>query len=142
MGKQRSWWRTARFGAAAGAAAVAALWTGAVAFACTDVMGQLTLSPTQGPAGSTVMTSVVGLKVAPAKYAMHFTVSTSGSADCMSFSGVVTLKTIKTSRSGGWTNVPVTIPNNAALGTHGLCGMEVYPVKGQTGTTHGQFTVV
>ena len=131
----------ARLGAA-GAATVATLLTGAVAFACTDVMGQLTVTPTQGSAGSTVMTSAVGLKIAPAKYAMHFTVSTSSSANCMLFSGVVTLKTIKTSRSGSWANVPVTIPANASLGTHALCGMEVYPVRGQTGTTHGQFTVV
>lgn len=113
-----------------------------VAFACTDIMGPLTLTPTSGSAGTLVTTSATGLKGTPAKYELHFSTSAGSSYDCMSFTGVQVLKTIRTNRAGGWTNVRVNIPPNASLGTHNLCGMEIYPNKGGTGTTHQSFTVI
>lgn len=110
------------------------------AYACTMIMGSLSLSPTSGPAGTSVTTSAADLKPKPAKYALHFAISTSG--DCMSFGGVTVLKTIRTDTVGGWTNVRVTIPASATMGTHAFCGMEAYPVMGGSGTQHMSFTVV
>ena len=111
-----------------------------VAFACTDIMGSLSLTPTSGHAGTSVSTSAAGLKPKPAKYELHFANSTSG--DCMSFDGVDVLRTIRTDTAGGWSNVGVKIPTSASQGTHSFCGMEVYPVRGGSGTTHMSFTVV
>lgn len=111
-----------------------------VAFACTDIMGSLSLTPTSGHAGTSVSTSAAGLKPKPAKYELHFANSTSG--DCMSFSGVTVLKTIRTDSVGQWTNVRVMIPSVATLGTHSFCGMELYPRMGGSGTQHMSFTVV
>ena len=113
-----------------------------VAFACTDIMGPLTLTPTSGAAGTVVTTTANGLKGTPAKYELHFSTSAGSAYDCMSFTGVQVLKTIRTNRAGGWTNVRVTIPSTASLGTHNFCGMEIYPTHGGTGTTHESFTVI
>ena len=124
--------------AGAGAALAAAL-VSVPALACTAIMGALSITPTSGRAGTVITTSASGLKIGPAQYALHFTTT---STNCMDFTGVVTLKTITTSRQGTWSNVTATIPSTASQGTHGLCGMEVSPVKGQTGTTHDSFTVV
>ena len=131
--------KTAAAVVAAGAGGSALVVLATVAFACTEVMGPLTLTPTSGPGGTVVMTTASGLKVAPAQYALHL--AKTSSSDCMAFKGVTTLKTVSTDASGGWPNVPVTIPRSTSLGTHGLCGMEVYPIKGQTGTMHDTFTV-
>ena len=124
---------------AGGAGGTALVLLATVAFACTEVMGPLTLTPTSGPGGTVVTTSASGLKIGPAQYALHLAKTTSG--DCMAFKGVTTLATVTTDSGGGWSNVPVTIPRSTTLGTHLLCGMEVYPIKGQTGTTHDSFTV-
>ena len=124
---------------AGGAGGAALVLLATVALACTEVMGPLTLTPTSGSGGTVVTTTVLGLKVGPAQYALHIAKTTSG--DCMSFRGVTTLKTVTTDASGGWSNVSVTIPRSTTLGTHSFCGMEVYPIKGQTGTTHESFTV-
>ena len=133
-----------RFGAVtlgAGTFALASIaGVATVAFACTDIMGSLSLTPTSGPAGTSVSTSAAGLKPKPGKYELHFAIGTSG--DCMSFGGVTVLKTIRTDSVGGWTNVKVTIPSSATMGTHSFCGMEVYPVRGGSGTQHMSFTVV
>lgn len=110
-----------------------------VAFACTQVMGALTITPASGKAGTVITTSAAGLKVSPAQYAMHFTKAVGG--DCMSFAGVVTMTKITTNSQGGWSNVPMTIPSSAKQGIHGVCGMELYPIKGATATTHDTFTV-
>lgn len=110
-----------------------------VAFACTQVMGALTITPASGKAGTVITTSAAGLKVFPAQYAMHFTKGVGG--DCMSFAGVVTMTKITANSQGGWSNVPMTIPASAKQGVHGVCGMELYPIKGATATTHDTFTV-
>ena len=105
------------------------------AYACTMIMGPLTLNPPSGPAGTVVSTTASGLKPFPARYDMFF------GGTCMSFSGRL-LKTITTNSSGGWINVKVTIPKRAPLGQQALCGVEAYPNAGQTATTHNAFTVV
>ena len=112
--------------------------TTSVAFACTAIMGPLTMSPTSGPAGTTITTSATGLK-AKAKYALHYADTTSG--ECMSFTGVTTLKKISTDGSGNWSGVTATIPASTTMGTHAVCAMEISPVKGMTGTTHNVFTI-
>ena len=109
--------------------------TATVAFACTQIMGPLTLTPNSGPAGTVVSTTATGLKPFPARYDLFF------GGTCMKFSGKL-LKTITTNASGGWTNVTVTIPRRAALGQHSLCGVEAYPNAAQTATSHNDFTVV
>lgn len=135
-------YRSGAIGLAAGAALAAILVAATTVWACTITMGLLTLTPSSGAAGTVISTSATGMKPRPAKYAMHFTTGLiSAGADCMSYEGNIFLKTIPTTRQGGWTNVPVTVPANASLGTHGLCGLEAYPTKGQTGTTHETFTV-
>lgn len=98
-------------------------------------MGQLTLNPSSGHAGSAVLTTATGVKPYPAKYELFF------GGQCMTFTGKL-LKTITTTPSGGWTNVKVTIPKTTTLGSHSLCGVEAYPIAGQTATTHNSFTVV
>ena len=142
-------WAWARVSAmAAGVAALvgtALMVLAVVAFACTSIMGPLTITPTSGGFGvaTVVNTSVPsGMKPGPAVYAIHLTkgLSTAG-ADCMSFTGVVTLKKVTPNSSGGW-NVNVTIPATTTQGTHGICGMELSPAKGLTGTTHDTFTVM
>lgn len=127
---------------AAAFSAVALLSCASVVAACTATMGPITITPSSGAAGSAVKMSASGLKGLPAKYEIHFSVAAGGATDCMSFaSDVQVLKTnIATNRYGKF-NVPVTIPSNAAMGTHTVCGMEVYPMKASTGTTHVTFTV-
>ena len=120
------------------AAATAALAGAATVFACTNVMGSLSISPTSGPAGTVVSTSASGLK-ANATYALHFAKATNG--NCMSFSGVITVARPTANSSGAWSNVMATIPKKATMGVHGFCGMELSPIKGNTGTTHDTFTV-
>ena len=120
------------------AAAIAALAGAVTVLACTNVMGPLSISPLSGPSGSTITTSASGLK-AHAMYQLHFAKGTNG--NCMSFRGVLTLATIATDGSGGWSNVAATIPTGATMGVHSTCGMESKPVKGGTGTTHETFTV-
>lgn len=134
-----------RIGWSRGGLAAAASLLGVVllstvpAFACTQVMGSLTITPAYGHAGSTVTTSAKGLKPYPAKYAIHF--GNTSSDSCMSSTGVTILKTIATNRTGQWTNVPVVIPPASQLGTHEMCGLEKSPQPGGTGTTHDTFTV-
>ena len=73
-----------RFGAltvGAGAFVLASLaGVATVAFACTDIMGSLSLTPTSGHAGTSVSTTASALKPKPAKYEVHFAI---GSGDCM-----------------------------------------------------------
>lgn len=130
----------ARLWSVGGIGAVLALISVVPVFACTAIMGLFTITPATGAAGTVISTSAQGL-IGRATYALHLTTATGSSTDCMSFTGVVTIKTIAANRKGSWSNVPATIPSSAALGTHGLCGMEMTPVKGQTGTTHDTFTV-
>lgn len=131
--------RTAGAGMAAGGLASGLLvWAAIAVAACTNIMGSLGITPTSGPGGTTVITGANGL-VPKATYALHFG-KTSGTS-CMSFSGVINLQTITADASGGWTNVSVTIPRTASMGVHSLCGMELKPVKGGSGTTHDTFTV-
>lgn len=126
----------------AAVAATAIVAVASTVWACTITMGALTISPTQGAAGTVVTTSATGLKMNPAKYVLHFTVGlTTAGANCMNWSGEFKLKTVATNSSGSWSNVKVTIPATATRGTHGMCGIETYPTKGQTGTTHDTFTV-
>ena len=116
-------------------AAFATFMAGTVVFACTMIMGPLTLTPGSGPAGTVVSTTASGLKPFPARYELFF------NGECMTFSGKW-LKTITTNSQGGWTNVKVTIPKHATPGQHSLCGVESYPQAGSTATTHDSFTVV
>lgn len=140
-GARRASGRAARRGVLVGLGVLAAMLAAAsLAFACTAIMGPLTLNPTSGKAGSAVSSSASGLKVYPAKYEIHFTPASW--ANCMSFTAVTVLKTIATNSRGEWTNVPVTIPASAARGNYEICGMESYPVKGGTGTSHQIFTVL
>lgn len=123
-------------------AATALVAAASTVWACTITMGPLTLTPTQGAGGTVVTTSASNLKIKPAKYVLHFTVGlTTAGANCMNWSGEVNLKTIATNSSGGWSNVQVTIPRTASRGAHGVCGIETYPTRGQTGTSHDTFTV-
>ena len=128
-----------RYGVPAGLATGAVALVSTVAFACTAVMGPLTITPNSGHAGTTIVTSAQGLKPG-ATYGLHFTTSING--DCMSFKAVTTLGKIKTNGSGAWSSVSSVIPASASMGAHGLCGMELNPVKGQTGTAHETFTVI
>ena len=105
------------------------------AYACTMIMGPLTITPSSAPAGTVVATTVTGLKPYPAQYDLFF------GGECMTFTGKL-LKTITTNTSGGWTDVHVRIPYKAKPGTYSLCGIEAYPVAGQTATSHNTFTVV
>ena len=121
--------------AAGGAGAAAALGVLATeAFACSAVMGPLTFNPPSGKAGTVVLTTATGLKAFPAKYDLFW------DGECMQFSGKL-LKTITTNSKGGWTNVKVTIPKNATLGSHSLCGVEAWPSAGSTATSHSAWTV-
>ena len=130
-------WRVATTKAAVLSILVAAalVATASLAFACTQIMGPLTITPSSGRAGTVVSTSATGLKPFPARYAMFF------GGTCMSFTGKL-LKTITANSSGGWSNVKVTIPKKAPLGQQSLCGVEAYPNAGQTATSHNDFTVV
>lgn len=128
-----------RYGVPVGLATGAVALVSTVAFACTAVMGPLTITPSSGHAGTTIVTSAQGLKPG-ATYALHVTNSVNG--DCMNFQGVTTIGKIKTNGSGAWSNVSSVIPSKASMGTHGVCGMELTPVKGQTGTAHETFTVM
>ena len=105
------------------------------AYACTMIMGPLTLNPPSGHAGTVVSTTATGLKPFPAMYDLFF------GGTCMTFSGKL-LKTIPTNGQGGWTNVKVTIPKTAKPGSYALCGVEVHPNPGATATTHSSWTVV
>ena len=116
------------------ASALAAVMTGSIAFACSNVMGPVSFSPASGPPGTVVLSTATGLKPYPAKYDVFF------DGSCMSFTGKL-LKTITTNSHGGWTNVKLVIPKNASLGAHDLCGIEAYPDAGATDTTHGGWTV-
>ena len=120
------------------AAAIAALAGAATVFACTNVMGALTITPTSGPAGTTISTTASGLK-ANATYQLHFAKTTS--SNCMSFKGVLTLATITANSMGAWNGVTAVIPRTATMGVHSTCGMEIKPIKGNTGTQHDTFTV-
>lgn len=132
--------------AAVGIVGTALIVLAAVALACTSIMAAMTISPTGGTFGkSTVVKSSVtgGMKPGPAKYALHITkglTTSSGGADCMSFTGVITLKTITPNSSGGW-SVNVTIPGTLKRGAHGICAIETSPTKGFTGTQHDTFTI-
>ena len=117
----------------AGAAAVLGVLA-TEAFACSAVMGPLTFTPVSGPSGTVVSTSATGLKAYPARYELFF------GGECMTFTGTL-LKTITTNRMGAWTNVKVTVPVSSAPGTYALCGVEAYPMKGMTSTTHDTWTV-
>lgn len=144
-------WRLRSRVVATGAVAFGMTCTGlivsaAVVFACTSIMAPLTINPTGGAYGgatvvNTQITAAPGVKAGPAKYALHITkgLSTAG-ADCMTFKGVLTLATITPDANGDW-NVNVTVPGTLKRGVHGICGIEVSPVKAQTGTTHDTFTV-
>lgn len=127
---------------AAGVAVFAAVAVAGTAFACTIIMGQLTLAPTSGPIGSTVTTSASGLKVAPATYRLLFNSATrmSKNQNCMTSTKVLA-SSVATDGSGGWSNVTVTIPPKSPRGVSEICGMENTPVKNQTGTMHEVFTV-
>ena len=113
----------------------ALLLTASLAFACTQIMGPLTLNPGSGPPGTVVSTSATGLKPFPARYDLFY------GGTCMTFTGKL-LKTITTNPSGGWINVKVTIPKRTARGQHSLCGVEAYPNAAQSATSHDDFTVV
>lgn len=119
-------------------ACLLAIATTSVAYACTTIMGQLTLTPSSGHAGMTISTTANGLK-ANAMYALHFAKAVG--ANCMSFTGVITLGKVTTDSTGAWNNLIATIPSNASMGMHSTCGMELRPVKGSTGTQHDIFTV-
>ena len=109
--------------------------TATLAFACTQIMGPLTLNPPSGPAGTVVSTTATGLKPFPAMYDLFF------GGTCMTFTGKL-LKTIPTNGQGGWTNVKVTIPKKTKPGSYSLCGVELHPSPGGTATDHDSFTVV
>lgn len=126
-----------RYCLSAGVAPSGVALVSTVAFACTAVMGPLSITPTSGPAGTTITTSARGLKP-NATYGLHFS---TGAADCMSFQGVTTIGKIKTDATGAWSNLSSVIPSKASMGTHGMCGMELNPIKGQTGTSHDTFTI-
>lgn len=136
---QPGWRRTATGWVAAGGLASAALIWGAIAvFACTNIMGTLSINPGSGPAGTKVTTSASGL-VPNASYQIHFGKTPSDS--CMSFKNVVTLATVTADASGAWNNVTAKIPSTASMGVHSTCGMETKPVKGGSGTVHDSFAV-
>jgi hypothetical protein len=114
------------------------------AWACTAVMGKLELNPTSGRAGSTVKASATGLKVSPAKYRLVFINSQKlkNGVYCHSATGPVVIKRdIATNRSGAF-SVYAQIPSTAPRGTSQICGLETYPVRNQTATTHQTFTVL
>lgn len=113
------------------------MWVAVAAYACTNIMGSLGITPSSGPAGTTVTTSASGL-VAKATYQIHFGKTTSDS--CMSFKGVLNLATVTADTNGAWSNMSANIPRTS-MGVHSLCGMELRPVKGGSGTTHDTFTV-
>ena len=119
---------------AGAASALAVVMTGSVAFACSNVMGPVSFSPPSGPPGSVIYSTATGLKPYPARYDMFF------DGACMTFSGKL-LKVITTNSHGGWTNVKLTIPKNAPMGQHSLCGIEQYPNAGSTATSHAAWTV-
>lgn len=121
--------------AVSGVALAGFLGISSVAFACSGIMGNLTLTPDSGPPGTVVSTSATGLKPFPAQYDMFF------GGTCMTFTGKL-VKVITPNASGAWSNVKVTIPKHAKLGLQSLCGVEAYPVAGQTATSHNAFTVV
>ena len=127
--------RTAARVAASATAATAGVLLATTVFACTGIMGPLTLNPASGTPGTVVSTTATGLKPFPAKYDLFF------GGTCMTFTGKL-LKTITTNMQGGWTNVKVTIPKTAKLGSQALCGVEAYPQPGSTATAHDSFTVV
>lgn len=120
-------------------AAIAAVAAATTVFACTNVMGPLSITPTTGPAGTVISTTASGL-VKNATYAMHFAKTTSG--NCMSFKGVLTLGYVTADGSGDWSNVSFVIPSTASMGAHSTCGIETRPVKAGSGTTHDTFTVM
>lgn len=119
-----------------------AMAAGATAWACTDIMGQMTLSPTSGAPGTVVSTSAVGMKGAPSKYKLLFNKAPRVAAGKGCHSAIkVLLKPVKPDVTGAWSNVVVKIPSLAPLGVSQICGLETYPNPAQTGTTHETFTV-
>ncbi len=120
-----------------------AMSVASVASACTAVMGQLVLSPTSGPAGSSITASATGLKVAPAKYRLIFISSKSlaNGGGCHDGGSQTLVRTIKTDSKGSFFGIKAQIPSTAPQGVSQICGLEKYPVKNQTATTHQSFTV-
>lgn len=135
--------RVWKFAAAALASGAVAALAGSAAFACTVIMGALSISPTSGNAGTTISTSATGLKPAPATYNLLFedAVGLSAGGSCMGSSQIL-VKAIPTNTQGSWTSVGATIPALAPQGVSEICGLEKFPVAGQTGTTHDEYTVI
>ena len=123
-------------------AAFAAVILAGTVFACTVIMGQLTLSPNGGTVGTLVTTSAGGLKAAPATYRLVFNdaARTAAGKSCMA-SAKVLKSSVPTDGSGSWSGVTVIIPARERVGVSQICGMENTPVKNQTATTHETFTV-
>lgn len=134
--------RPHRAGVVAGAAVAAFVLSAAsVAWACTQIIGQMTVTPDAGPAGTVVNARATGLKGTGAKYKMKFNDATRTAAEGGCHSAPIVLKKgIRTTAQGTF-DVNVTIPSNAPLGASQICGLETYPTPGNTGTAHITFTV-
>lgn len=132
------------WGVALGGVAMSVAVLASSAWACTAVMGKLTLNPTSGRAGSTVKAAATGLKVAPAKYRLVFIDSRELKADkgChSSTSSDIIKRGIQTDSKGAF-SAKAAIPTTAPRGTSLICGLETYPVRNQTATTHETYTVL
>lgn len=126
---------------AAGIALFAGVAVTGTAFACTIIMGTLTLSRTSGAKGTVITTSASGLK-AGGNYRLLFDTATRLAAgkDCMS-SSLVLNRSVNADSAGSWSGVNVTVPAKVPRGVSQICGMENRPVKNATATQHDMFTV-
>jgi hypothetical protein len=121
-----------------------ALCLASTAWACTSVMGNLTITPSSGNRGTAITANATALKAYPAKYRLRFANPVEPTGNCMATDTTATtlVKGIRTTSSGSFSNVRATIPSAATRGQHEICAMETYPVPNQTGTQHMIFTVI
>lgn len=124
--------------------AIAVVTAAGTVWACTSVMGQLSVTPSSLAPSDAIVTSAVGLKAAPARYTLRFadSVAVSHGVSCMSSTATLLKKNAQTYSTGNWDYFVAQIPSSAADGVGQLCGTEEYPSPGQTGTTHIDITII
>ncbi|MDP9403186.1 MAG: hypothetical protein M3P85_07580 [Actinomycetota bacterium] len=162
---RRSRWAVALFAGVAGFLGVTS-----VAWACTQIMGQIKIcsvstgtctdtatgSKGSGAPGSTIKVRAKGLRVKPATYALYFADAAS-LHDCHSSLTILkspagdTLNNMTTNKYGeldrnlsmsGIQPYKAVIPANALSGDAIICGREVTPEKEDSATAHASFTIV
>ena len=135
---RRPRWAIGLFVVAAGV-----LMLGAVGWACTQIMGVMTITPTSGTRGTVVNTTARGMKAYPAKYKLMFNDSARVAAGSGCHTAPIILKKdVRPNTAGTWSNVTVTVPATVPAGASQICALETYPTPANTGSSHQSFTVL